>query len=175
MIRRLLVGLLLLVALLAGGAYLLPQQVAVSRSIEISAPPAKVFELVNGYKRFNEWSPWFEKDPAAKYTYSGPDTGQGAKMAWASDKADVGSGSQEIVESVPDKLVRTKLDFGEMGKSIAKLDLEPAASGTRVTWGFETDVGMNPMMRWMGLMFDTWIGGDYEKGLAKLKAVAEKP
>ena len=28
--------------------------------------------------------------------------------------------------------------------------------------------------RWMGLMFDRWIGADYVKGLAKLKALAEK-
>jgi hypothetical protein len=33
---------------------------------------------------------------------------------------------------------------------------------------------MNPMARWMGLMFDRWIGADYEAGLAKLKQVAER-
>ena len=52
--------------------------------------------------------------------------------------------------------------------------LEPAGSGTRVTWGFTSNLGSNPVMRWMGLMFDRWIGPDYEQGLANLKKVAEK-
>ena len=30
-------------------------------------------------------------------------------------------------------------------------------------------------MRYIGLMFDGWIGPDYEKGLARLKAIAETP
>jgi hypothetical protein len=43
-----------------------------------------------------------------------------------------------------------------------------------VTWGFDCDLGTNPIMRYVGLMFDQWIGADYEKGLAKLKEVMEQ-
>jgi effector-binding domain-containing protein len=32
---------------------------------------------------------------------------------------------------------------------------------------------MNPVMRYMGLMFDTWVGKDYEEGLANLKQIVE--
>jgi len=46
-------------------------------------------------------------------------------------------------------------------------------AGTRLTWGFVTDTGFNPMMRWMGVMLDDWVGADYEAGLARLKALAE--
>ena len=35
-------------------------------------------------------------------------------------------------------------------------------------------LGMNPVMRWMGLMIDGPIGADYERGLARLKNVAEQ-
>ena len=33
----------------------------------------------------------------------------------------------------------------------------------------------NPLERWMGLFFDREIGADYEKGLARLKVLAEQP
>ena len=42
-----------------------------------------------------------------------------------------------------------------------------------MTWGFESDLGMNPMARWMGLMMDSLVGGDYEQGLANLKDLVE--
>ena len=45
--------------------------------------------------------------------------------------------------------------------------------GTKITWGFDSDLGMNPIARWMGLMFDSWIGADYETGLANLKNLVE--
>jgi len=42
-----------------------------------------------------------------------------------------------------------------------------------VKWGFATDMGMNPIARWMGLMMDRWVGADYQKGLARLKDLVE--
>ncbi len=110
-----------------------------------------------------------------KQTFSGQDTGVGQKLVWQSDKDDVGSGTQEIVESTPPSHVKTALDFGDRGTATATFDLEAFDGGTKITWGFSTDLGNNPFMRWMGLMFDGWIGKDYEQGLASLKELAEKP
>ena len=56
----------------------------------------------------------------------------------------------------------------------ATFRIEPADIGSRVTWTFDTDLGRNPFVRYFGLMFDSLIGTDYEKGLAKLKAAAEQ-
>ena len=50
----------------------------------------------------------------------------------------------------------------------------PSTSGTKATWRFTANLDGIPA-KWFGLMSDRWIGADYEKGLAKLKAVAEKP
>jgi len=137
-------------------------------------PPEKVFAIVGDLHRFQEFSPWAELDPNIKYTYEGPPTGVGQKMAWVSDNANVGSGSQTITEYAPPKHLAAELDFGPMGKSLATWDLEPSAAGTKATWGFKSKLD-GVAARWFGLMFDRWIGTDYEKGLAKLKAVAEKP
>ena len=162
-----------LVVIFVGGGYLLPNEVSLQRQTVINAPPDKVFALVSGYKRFNEWSPWAELDPKAVYSFEGPESGVGAKMKWASNDQNVGAGSQTITEHVPNSHVAVDLDFGAMGKSQAYWDLKPEGSGTSATCGFKMKLdGM--MDRWFGLLMERFIGPDYEKGLAKLKALAEK-
>lgn len=164
-----------LIVLTLAIAYILPGTVQVERATVIEAPPEHVFELVNSFENFNQWSPWYEKDPEGDYRIEGPEQGVGARMIWASEKPDVGSGSQEIIESVPDKLVRTKLDFGDMGDANAFFHIEPRGDElTHLVWGFDTDLGLNPVSRYFGLMFERWIGPDYEYGLAKLKTLAEE-
>lgn len=160
--------------IVVAGSFLLPSEAAVTRSTEIAAPPEKVFAIVGDLRRFQEFSPWSDLDPNMKYTFEGPESGVGQKMSWASDKADVGSGSQTITEYDPPRHVGLALDFGPMGKPVATWDIEPSGTGTRATWSFRAKLD-GIAARWFGLMFDRWIGADYEKGLAKLKAVAEKP
>ncbi len=171
-LKKFIIGLLGAVVLFVGVAFLLPRDVSVSREALINAPPDKVFAYLNDLKKFDEWSPWSKGDPDMKQTYTGPSAGVGQKVAWQSNE--YGSGSQEIVASEPGKLVRTALDFGDQGTADAAFKLEGFDGGTRITWEFHTDLGNNPMGRWMGLMFETWIGADYEAGLASLKELAEK-
>jgi uncharacterized protein YndB with AHSA1/START domain len=159
-------------ALLVVGLFL-PTSAHVERSIVTSAAPDTVYGIASGFGRFNEWSPWFELDSQAAYTYSGPASGVGARMAWTSDKPDVGSGSQEIVAVEPGRKVTTRLDFGEQGQATSTLTIEPDGAGSRVTWAFDTSFEGDFLGRYFGLLFDRWIGAGYEKGLARLKAVAE--
>lgn len=172
MLRNIFIGLVVLVLAIVGGAFLLPQKAHVERSAVMAATPEEVFSIVNDLSRFNEWSPWAKKDPAAKYTMDGPPSGVGAKMSWTSQALE--NGSQEIIESTPFSSVKTKLDFGDQGAAYGSFTFAPAEGGTKVTWGFDSDLGMNPVMRYMGLMFDSWVGKDYEEGLANLKALVEK-
>lgn len=172
-LKKILVGLAVLVVLLVLVGLLLPASAHVERTTTIDAPTANVFALVNSYRNFNRWSPWAERDPETVYTYEGPDSGVGAKMSWASQNPQVGTGFQTITASQPYSRVETLLDFGSQGTAEAFFDLEETDSGTVVTWGFDTEFGMNLVSRYFGLMFDRWIGADYEAGLANLLKVAE--
>lgn len=160
--------------IIVGGSFLLPAQAVVTRSIEIAAPPDKIFAIVGDMRHFNEFSPWADLDPDIKYTFEGPESGVGQIMKWSSENADVGSGSQMITKHEPPNYVESELDFGMRGKSIATWDLVPSTTGTKATWGFKAGLDGIPA-KWFGLMFERWIGPDYEKGLAKLKAAAERP
>lgn len=155
------------------GSFLLPAQAVVIRSIEIAAPPDKVFAIVGDLRRFDEFSPWADRDPDIAYSFEGTESGLGQIMRWSSNNPDVGSGSQRIIEYDPPNYAELALDFGTMGRAIASWDLVPSQTGTTATWGFRSDLKGIPE-KWFGLMFDRWIGPDYEKGLAKLKTVAEQ-
>jgi effector-binding domain-containing protein/uncharacterized protein YndB with AHSA1/START domain len=173
MLKRLIVVVVTLVALLAAAGMLLPRHSHVERKVVIDAKPSTVFALVDGFKQFNKWSPWAALDPNAKYAREGPEFGVGAKQSWSGDPKTVGSGSQEIIEVDPPKRVKSRLDFGDRGIAVAELSLAPEGNGTQVTWSLETDNGAGPVGRYFGLMMDRWVGPAYERGLANLKSLAE--
>lgn len=170
---KLLRWLVALAVILIAVAYVLPRNVTVERSVTINAAPEAVFPLVNSLQNMSRWSPWLERDPETKLTYDGPVTGVGNRMTWTSDHPQVGNGMQEITLSVENAQVDTAIDFGPMGTAMASITLASEGAGTKATWGFATDLGMNPLARWMGLMMDRWVGADYERGLDRLKALAE--
>ena len=171
-LRRIVVIVAVSLVLFAGIGLLLPRQVHVERSIVIDAPRATVFALVDGFKQFNKWSPWAALDPNCKYTLEGPDFGVGAKQSWSGDPKTVGTGSEEIIDIEPLTRVKVHLEFGQ-GPTTSQFVLAPEASGTKVTWSLDADMGPRPMRRYFGLMMDRFIGPDYEKGLAGLKTFAE--
>lgn len=173
-LKKLIWTLLIVLIVLTLTSFLLPGQVIVTRSNHINAAPEKIYPFIASLKKFQEWSPWAAHDPNMKLVFSGPDSGTGAQVSWQSLVSSVGSGEQKITRAQPNKMVETALDFGDKGKATARLLLKPENSGTKVTWGLVSDLGYNPLKRWMGLlMFDRMIGPEYVKGLKKLKKIVE--
>ncbi len=172
MLRNTLFAITVLIALLAGVGLLLPRDVHVERSVTIRAAPEQVFAYVNDFHTFNEWSPWAARDLDAVYTFSGPPAGMGARMSWAGNDR-VGNGSQEITLSEPSSRIEVTLDFGPDGIVVAFFTFEEVGEGTEVTWGFDTDMGFNPVNRYFGLMMDFIIGADYAEGLLNLRNLVE--
>ena len=173
LLRNLLVGLVILIAALAAGAYLLPRNVIVEREITIDAAPEAVFAHIHSLQAFTAWSPWQGRDPDMTVNFSGPETGVGNIMEWQSDVPEVGNGRQEIIAVSENSEVRTALDFGDMGTAEAWWLLAEADGGTTITWGLDADMGNNPVGRWMGLLMDGLVGADYDAGLLNLKTLIE--
>ncbi len=171
-VKRILLGLGAILVLLAVVGLILPSRVRVQRSIVIQAPAEEIFVRVDNLSAWPEWSPWYDAEPDAKYVYSGPEAGKGATVEWEGEI--IGTGKQVITESVANSSVETTLDFGPQGTATSAWTFQESDDdGTSVTWGFDTDLGMNPISRYFGLMMNRWIGADYEKGLNSLKTVCE--
>ena len=164
--------LVVLVLLAVVVAFFLPPSYRVERSTVVNARPDVVFAQVDDLKAWKGWSAWHERDPAMKLSYSTPSSGVGAWSAWESRSE--GNGKMTITSVEPAKRVVYKLEFPDMNMiSSGTMELQPEEKGVRVVWVSAGELGFNPMHRWFGLFMDKLIGADFEKGLAKLKAVAE--
>jgi hypothetical protein len=157
-----------------GGALLLPGEVRVERRLDIAAPPEKVFALAGDLRQVPGWSPWVDIDPATAFTFEGPEQGVGQVMRWSSNNPLVGNGRQTVTGFTANELIETEADYGDFGTAQSAMRFAPSANGTIVTWSFRTGLP-GVIDRWAGLMIDGSVGSEYEKGLARLKALAEKP
>ena len=174
MIVPILVSLAVLVVLFVIIVSLRPSDFRVSRSAAIAAPVDAVFAQVNNLRNCEAWSPWAQLDPNARTTYDGPATGVGAEFAW-SGNAKIGEGRMTITGSQPGERIQIKLEFVKPFKAnnTAEFIFKPDADQTVVTWSMS---GKNNFMcKAMGLFMncDKMVGGQFEKGLAQMKTLAE--
>ncbi len=151
-----------------------PDNFRITRTGKISAPASAIFPHVNDLHKWDAWSPWAKLDPNAKNLFEGPSEGVGSKMSWAGNNK-VGVGSMTITESRLNELIQFKLEFLKPMKAtnIAEFTFTPEGDQTAVTWSMS---GTNDFMgKVMGLVMncDKMVGGQFEKGLADLKAVVE--
>ena len=152
------------------GLFALPKQAQLERSIVINAPQQQIFDVLNGFEHFEQWSPWQDMDPNQTIHYSGPTTGVGAKMTWSGEVT--GEGSQEVTVSNPPSEIRVLLDFVDQGTADTYFLLKPMEGGTEVTWGFDTEL-TGIIEPWIGLFMDSMVGSSYEQGLKSLKSYVE--
>lgn len=172
--KKILVGLVAAVVVFAVVVGLQPPTFRVTRSASMAAPPAKVFDQVNDFHNWEAWSPWAKLDPAAKSTFEGAPAGTGAVFAWAGNDQ-VGEGRMTITESRPNELVRIQLDFIKPFPSTANVEFtfQPRDKETAVTWSMFGENSYVCKAFCLVMNMDRMIGGDFDKGLAQMKAVVE--
>jgi uncharacterized protein YndB with AHSA1/START domain len=174
-----LIRILILLAV-ALGCFLLyvamkPGACTISRELDIQASPESLFIYINNSRKMNEWMPWQDSDPGVKMEYSGPDEGVGSKSAWDSP-GKMGTGNAVVIESRLNQSVKTQLTYTkpmEMSQ-IAEVTLTPVEGGTRVKWSVDGHNGF--VFKLMGILMNVekMVGGEFEKGLAKFKSIAEQ-
>lgn len=174
MLKKIAIGVVVLVLIVLGLAAMQPDSYRVQRTIAIKAPAEKILPLISDFHNWTSWSPWEKLDPAMKRTFSGAPKDQGAVYAWEGDDK-VGAGRMEITGMTPAK-VDIQLDFLKPFESHCQtvFALETKGDITTVSW---TMSGPSEFMtKLMGLVvsMDSMIGKDFEAGLANMKAVAEK-
>jgi hypothetical protein len=147
----------------------------VSRSTTIDAAPAAVYPHLIDLRKWSTWSPWEEMDPNMSKTYSGAESGIGSKYAWSGNRK-VGEGTMEITDAKQDAQVDIALEFLKpfRASNTSSLRLQPAGGGTEVTWSVTGRKTL--MLKIMGIFrsMDAMMGPDFERGLARLKAVSEQ-
>ena len=151
-----------------------PSAFRIVRSATIAVPPETVFPYVNDLRKWEAWSPWAKMDPDCKMTFEGPAAGTGASYAW-SGNSKVGEGNMLITESEPCGLILIKLQFLKPFKATHTVEFtfKPAGNETLVTWAMSGTNNFLAKTIVLIMNCDKMIGGQYEKGLADMKALVE--
>jgi hypothetical protein len=147
----------------------LPSRRHVEHSMETNHPVRQVYDTLNSFKRFGDWHPLRMHDPAIRYTMEGPERGVGAKLNYVSQKANVGSGSWEIVNSEQDSQVEfaiTNSAYGENKTSV--FTLEEQGKTVSIDWEYDVEYGFNLFGRYAGLYVNRTVGDDMKLGLGNL-------
>ena len=174
MLRMILIGVGVIVVAFAVIVALRPADFRVARSSTIAAAPSAVFGQVNDFHNWEAWNPWGKIDPAMRSSYTGAASGPGAVYSWWGNN-EVGEGRMTITDARAGELVRIKLEFFKpfAATNEAQFVFKSEGDKTALTW---TMTGKNNFIgKAMCLVFDMdkMVGGDFEKGLAGIRAIVE--
>jgi uncharacterized protein YndB with AHSA1/START domain len=150
---------------------------SIRREISIKAPPKKIFPYLVSAEKADSWMPWKDSDPNLKMSYMGPKEGIGSISSWESPGR-MGVGQAEIVGVIPDQKIQTKITYKKpmVFEQLSEFTLTPNGETTTMTWavtGKNNFIGR--LMCTLSMMnMDKMVGGEFEKGLNKLKSEIEK-
>lgn len=143
------------------------------RSLKIDAPQSMLFNIVDDFKTWEQWSPWYDKDPEMKVEYGATTSGVGAEYSWTGNEQ-VGSGTMTAIESTPATVHKSNMLFeGFDEPSIAEFNFNEVDGQTEVIWKLHAEDlpfllrGMMTLMRAKKSMEN-----DFDNGLSKMAALA---
>lgn len=151
----------------------LPSKARIQRQIELGNPTTQVYDMLNGFHRFKDWSPW-AADGGMQINKSGERYGEGATLEYKSEAYGEG------------KIVLSSTEFEDEGK--ISFDLENDWRGTNksmefriipdaktravnLVWTTRVEYGMDIPGRYAGMYLDARIGELMETALDRFAAV----
>lgn len=150
----------------------LPATQRVERSIELTNPISQINDALMHFKWFTRWEQLTAKDPRALFTMSGPEFGDGARVAWTSNNPGVGNGAFTITEVIPQEAINMTMENNWRGhnkRSSFLLEFNPQTNATLVRWRIEVDYGWDLVGRFAGLYLNGEIGDLVFRSLGRFR------
>ena len=149
-----------------------------SVSLEITAPPDRVYELVSDITRMGEWSPECFRCTWTKGA-TGPAVGARFKAANKGGRGPAWFNTPTVTVADPGREFAFNRNAPAIGSYTWRYVLEPTQTGTKVTESFDAERPLGKAMTWLTMK---WTGSedrdaDLHAGmtttLARVKAAAE--
>ncbi len=174
-VKQILIGLGILLALLLLVAAFLPKSLSLSETIVIRKPQKEVMDYLKVLKNQDAFSEWVKADPNLHPEITGTDGTVGAKQSWNSKIDDVGEGNQTITALTESRMdvdiefirpMKGKAKAGNILKPISEKETE-----LTVTFFMEANWPFNLMANTMGRYF---VGKTEKQNLLNIKQILEK-
>ena len=170
LLKKILIGLLIFVVLLLILAYFLPRKMEVSVTEKINAPAKYSYNILNDFKNQEKWDPWMLKDTSMTFEYGDQTMGQGAHVDYKSDS--YGSGRTTRTISKQDEQILLINESIDMGGASMSYDMTPDGEGSKLTWGFESEIGWP--MNMMSFIFKSSLKKDMKVGISNISKIANE-
>ena len=169
---ELLIALVLVAVLFVVVGLLLPSHQHVQHSTETNRPKPVVYDLLDGFQRFKDWTSLRSHDPKVELNISGPDSGKGARVDYSSSNPDIGKGSWEIEQTAPGDGVVYSLQNSDYGTNKKMTFVFRRTGNTKraveITEAYDVDYGFNLFGRYAGLYVSRSVGDDMKITLNNL-------
>ncbi len=145
-------------------AVVMPSSGHVERQLVIGKDIRQVYDVLDNFRRFPDYSVLQSMDSNVQFKYSGKAYGPGAEISWTSSDPKLGDGGLTIASATPefdqidsnteDATIVWKLDNNWRGlDKHFTLDLERQGHGrlTEVTWAYDVKYGWNLINRFANL------------------------
>ena len=168
-LKRIIIGVLVIIALVVIVAYLLPRTYSVERSILINTNDSTAFYMACSMKNGDFWEE--KSPPTVDYeTFGGCEIG--AIQRWEGES--MRNGEMILTEMVPLKKLRWDVMFEGVSEITSYVvTIEKEGEGVLVSWTIEGDLGYDPQLRYLGLMMEDMWEPELDKGLQNLKRLCE--
>jgi hypothetical protein len=171
---KLLLSFFVIVALFFGISLFFPHKFKAERSIEIDRPVEEVFAFMKDFKNWDNWSAWNKDQDSTLYTfYSISSDTFGSRKHFNGDL--FGTGTFIINNYKPNEVVGYRLKMhGSEAQANGVFFFKPINNHTQLTWVDSTDVGYNPIFRYMVPSKKASTEEAFDEGLKRIKAYLEK-
>jgi len=167
-LKRIGIGLGVLLVLLLAAVIFMPTGMNVSVTQNLKAKPTTLFNIVNNLQNEKSWNPWQSQDTSMVTSFGKITSGLGAKYSWESKN--MGSGNAEYIEVIKNKKIASKLNFGGMGSGIAEYRFDPEQESTNITWTLDSKTGRPWNV--MNFLIKNDVKKSYKAGLEALEKLA---
>ncbi len=151
---------------------LLPSKWEVKESILVHADQEKLFDYLNHIRNWEKWTNWnSESKIAYKFTYEGPEAGEGATQKWSVKKR---RGQTKITGGSQPERIDFQFMFGQGQQRMdGVLELVPEGDEIRVDWSMKGDAGENPNAKITAKMMKPYMAKDFKAGLERLQKICQ--
>ena len=172
-VKRILIGLVVVIAGIFIVAATRPNTYTVERSLKINAAPEKIFPYLISFKKGLEWSAWDKVEKDVKRTFTGPESGLGAVYEFEGKKS--GHGKLSIKSLVQNEQVKIDLTFYKpmQGSNDVTYSLKKDGSETVLKYHMTGPAPIFARIIWLFADMDKFMGDKFNESMQSLKAIVE--
>lgn len=173
-VKRILIGLVVVIAGIFIVAATRPNTYTVERSLKMNATPDKIYPHLISFKKGLEWSAWEKTDKDVKRTFTGPESGMGAVYEFEGKKS--GHGKLSFKKLVPNEIVKMDLTFYKpmQGSNDVTYSLKKEGAETIMTYHMTGPAPITARIIWLFADMDKYMGDKFNESMQSLKTLVEE-